>query len=1502
MSLASVLLPQQPQTETTVTLLTSPWVAHAEAQAVERYLTLTQHTHPAKVLVLCSNRSQQQRLLNQLYTHSPCPLNEVAIFTLAGLVRYWLTKHWPTVEATLLASLPKAQHHTRIEPQLVGLEPTETLLGGLLHHAQQADPTLFISLGQSTKATLNQLIRRSRFRAEHRLSRQAMADWDARLALSEAPACHKLEAQLESLLYQLRWLDAPRQLEAFFGLLGKPESPLTHAITHAYTHALVLEGDEHTTATWHLLEALRPHLHTLWLHADPHGGAKRGYANASIGRWQAFLGNDDPHPVGAIHESPDDTLLTLADHWQAQWQALAHHQPTTPPPAKLMKALGKQGMAPVVAAPAPAYTAMVTQVMLALDDALAQGAQAGDFCWILPDTNAVTLTPWLEGLAQRGLKAQWLAGVQRASRDPLCQWVIALWQWACVPRWGKALHASQVALVLRHALQWHETASQPALVALSPWVDEVANVLADQHQQGVWATGGSQASELTLHQVAEAACPPWQAVLDALADKPPPYARTSYEALRQFLRECATMTATEALWRCLELYAKPATTLSPTLTLEPLHQVVNSAVQTLELAEAMRWPEANVMRVWLTQSQLGVVADTPTAPLQLDPEAVVIGTPQKLLDLAVHRPVVWWLDASSNQWHRTDEAPLYNSAPWGLAASPTLEQATHPDVAHQAAMLRAGAVVRKLVLTTLSHPHPVGAIHESPAKLRWRLFCSHLDAEHRPNDGLLLNALAVGDVAHQFGQVGNALSSPQSPHPALPLRPLRDDQQPVLAYTHGTMAITAVPGAGKTFVTVELILHLINQGCPPEGIVVLTYMESAAKTLLARLKPRLEAVGMTSLPQVMTIHALAYRLLKQHAGWLLNDTTIADEAALAPHLQLVAQQVPPWGKAPMAVVENWPKHLASILPRMKELGLTPDDCKRQPQPWATYGEAMAHYQHLLAQHNQLDYNDLLLKALATLQSHPDWLAQLRQGIRFVIEDEAQDSSQLMQQLLALLAGQNGDEAGEASLIRVGDTNQSITTTFSTADTQVFRQFITQAQRKVSMTQSGRCAEPIITLANAWLTVASAPASPLSDAFWPTAMQPVAGFNPSLLAPLQTHTYESDLHERQAIVEAARAWLAEYPAHQLAVLTRNNREAGLVANALAEAGLPVWCATNAPTADQQAVLNYALAWLLTWQSPHNAKARVGLLKVLRQHGCYGLHHLPLASFETLCTQASASMLLRWHTDDLLNATDGAEAVDWPLLKAHWHEGLALSHTPAVADSLAQLGEKAFAHEILARSNALLVALYARRFYQGLLHEISDPATANPSASSTEATPLDRLIDQLRRAQRTASGGLQWLTEAHLAAHDTATQEAGAGGGLIQVMSLHKAKGQEFDWVWLAGLTQRNYPLKPSQVTLRADDDSLIGLERLAEQVRQAGGQPTCSAEAAKQAYQLRVAQEEARLLYVGVTRAKRALQMSYPQSTTWLTAKGAGKPNKQKPCIFWQWAEAWLATGCPTVGL
>jgi DNA helicase II / ATP-dependent DNA helicase PcrA len=977
------------------------------------------------------------------------------------------------------------------------------------------------------------------------------------------------------------------------------------------------------------------------------------------------------------------------------------------------------------------------------------GIPAGDIAIAVPEMTPLAQMQLKQGL--QGWPLQWLSGTATPFQHPVLRVFVLLLQWLNQPQWqAHALwhHAPLTQLELRDILRF--------------W------------QHPLWQQGFDSA-QLSHHPDLAF----WQTFVTDHADLPVD------DQLLPLFRVCVapyadTQTSLTPLTDVIKRYAS---------RFLPVHQATQSP-----------WPAG---LAWVISLKQGRIAETPAVPVAIDPTCLVIGTPQKLVDAEVRRSYYVWLDCAHPDWHRTDNAPLYDawvhSAAWQDGLLPELAPQDLPQD-EWLVRVRAAHICRNLMLLIDSR--------EDLPSAQPQLVClsSEADTLQRPLAGLLPQML------------------PWEVVPSLQGNPftLRSDQSPVLDYTHGTMAISAVPGAGKTFVTVALILHLISQhDIQPERLLVLTFMDSAAKTLLGRLRPHLGS----RLPQVSTIHSLAYRMVRHgnHAhrlGLDIDTLTILDETAQQTLLQQVAAQTLP---ATATSVDQWVGTLQTGLNRLKARGQTvadladwlathPDD-----ERVSEFEVASRLYRDICQQKNLLDFNDLIQLSIRLLTEHDDVRQYYQRHIHLIIEDEAQDSSAALQTLLKLLGGDT------PNLIRTGDSNQSISATFSAADASVFRQFIQTAQTAITMDGSGRCAAPIMALANQWVNWCTHHQPELAHAFIPVTMTPVADVNPALIRPIQQTVFDTTTTEQQAILADIQAAILAEPDTRKALLVRTNFQAGQWIQMLVAQGTGCVSAASPP------LLTETLAALFAW------------LHLLREPDLP--HRLAdfLAAFTPLCPEAADLQVLIVATSALLPITR-LNQVSHPLAQKLYYDWLDISRS--------LVGNHRWlvrvAHQLFIDPRAQHIVLSLADKVQATLQATSDPSLW----LCDNQAPLSAMLRNLLKRQ----------------------QEGDIPPGHVLVTTMHTAKGQEYDWVWMPELTSANYPFTLAEVKKKERSDSFqleVSLARLNNpEPRQA----------ITEALRRDKLEEEARLLYVGLTRARRSLWLSAAEQgvTRW------GKPFTQMP--------------------
>ena len=345
------------------------------------------------------------------------------------------------------------------------------------------------------------------------------------------------------------------------------------------------------------------------------------------------------------------------------------------------------------------------------------------------------------------------------------------------------------------------------------------------------------------------------------------------------------------------------------------------------------------------------------------------------------------------------------------------------------------------------------------------------------------------------------------------LQTLRSGQRAMAEWQGGELAVSAVPGSGKSTgmaAAAAIVIahyHLNAQ----HYLVVVTFTRSAALNIKAKIRQNLQGLGLPPTGfMVSTVHGLALQIATRQGNvsgidWentilidpkrshRLVQTTIDQWMAEAPEQvqgllqgqKFDGEETERLRRQSVLRTEVLPELLQTIVHEAKSSGLTPQDlyhfaqtCPIPEDPYGILSIAAGlydRYQQNLRAGGYIDYDDMIVGALRALEN-PTYRHFWQQQVFAVFEDEAQDSSPLQFKLLEILAEspQTTDTAPSRNLIRVGDPNQAINSTFTPADPLFFRQFCQRCQsqdRLVQMDQAGRSAPPIIDAANtlvAWV--------------------------------------------------------------------------------------------------------------------------------------------------------------------------------------------------------------------------------------------------------------------------------------------------------------------------------------------------------------------------------------------------------------------------------------------------
>ncbi len=406
-----------------------------------------------------------------------------------------------------------------------------------------------------------------------------------------------------------------------------------------------------------------------------------------------------------------------------------------------------------------------------------------------------------------------------------------------------------------------------------------------------------------------------------------------------------------------------------------------------------------------------------------------------------------------------------------------------------------------------------------------------------------------------------------------------------------------------------------------------------------------------------------------------------------------------------------------------------------------------------------------------------------------------------------------------NLIRCGDVNQAITTTFTNADVLGFRKFIESSQQ-VSMNCSQRCTEDVWKLANEVLLNAEKQPE-TKNAFYHILMQPVEGKNPLSENAVQANIFPAPTEERNYILKEIKNTFKNNPKATAGILVRNNRQVVEWTNFINNSGLK--CITRSECLEQKSIFRVIFAVLKMILSPFDNSVVSASYETLSELGFYEKKYTDtISKYE--------NPFINIPVDNISEKS---------LIQFQWDLNYWTSFPHLTPDELAiKIGLYYFTGEI-EKSNVYLISTLIKRL-------------------SFETKNLEILIERLGElAKRNSLSGFKFFSEED-------ENDKGILEGKVQIMTLHKSKGDEFDLVFLPEMTERNLTTDFSKLKYKVSDfmEKLKALN------------PNYKIKTENELKQEIVA-ENLRLLYVAITRAKRKLYITASEKV-----KSFG--NKLKP--------------------
>ena len=686
--------------------------------------------------------------------------------------------------------------------------------------------------------------------------------------------------------------------------------------------------------------------------------------------------------------------------------------------------------------------------------------------------------------------------------------------------------------------------------------------------------------------------------------------------------------------------------------------------------------------------------------------------------------------------------------------------------------------------------------------------------------------------------------------------PLLEDltaaQREAVVHEAGPLLIVAGAGTGKTTVITRRIAWLLmSRRAQPDELLALTFTEKAAAEMEERVD-LLVPYGYVDVA-IDTFHAFGDRLLREHAlrVGLSPQFRVLSQAEQLVFLRRHVFDLPLGEFRPLADPARFLDALATVFARAKDEAVGPEEflayasalerhsggapadealrtqARRARELALTY-EA---YQRLLRESDAADFGDQVLLAIQLLERHPDVLAAVQSRVRHLLVDEFQDTNFAQFRLLQLLA------RPDANITVVADDDQSIYKWRGAAISNVLKFLDHYASvRTVVLTENFRSGQAILDCAYRLIR--------FND---PDRLEVKQGIDKRLIArgarigqAPRFHVFDTVSSEADWVTATIRGAVesgARRPG-DFAVLVRSNREADLFLRALNVAGVP-WQFSGGSRLFAREESKLLISCLKALADPDDSLSWYHVASS-------ALYRCPMADL-------AAVLALATRTNQSFRAVasrlDQDPAVPRPTASALPSSTPPLGGGPdSVVSGVVSEAGKAQLSELLADVGRLLEESRRHSAGQLLYRWLSDRgwlaalSLAERREEVAQLQTVARFFTQLRRAEELTGGGLPELME-HLelfqAMGNEPVEEDDAWADRVNVLTLHKAKGLEFPVVFLVGLVHGRFPTPQRR-------DPIELPEPLIKDFLPAGD------------YHL---QEERRLFYVGMTRAKEELHLT-----------------------------------------
>jgi DNA helicase-2/ATP-dependent DNA helicase PcrA len=661
---------------------------------------------------------------------------------------------------------------------------------------------------------------------------------------------------------------------------------------------------------------------------------------------------------------------------------------------------------------------------------------------------------------------------------------------------------------------------------------------------------------------------------------------------------------------------------------------------------------------------------------------------------------------------------------------------------------------------------------------------------------------------------------------------LNPEQRAAATLPAGNALILAGAGSGKTRVLTTRIAWLLQTGqVSPGGVLAVTFTNKAAKEMMTRLSAMLpvNVRGMW----IGTFHGLCNRFLRAH--WKLANLPstfqILDTQDQLSAIKRLMKQFNVDDERFPAKQTQW------FIAGAKEDGLRPRDVEARTEDDRKKIELYQLYEEQCQREGVVDFGELMLRSYELLRDNDPVREHYQRRFRHILIDEFQDTNRLQYAWIKMLSGATVDgtfQPGGNSVIAVGDDDQSIYA-FRGARVGNMTDFVREfdVQQQIKLEQNYRSYSNILDSANALI-----------------------GHNTKRLGknlrteqgpgePVRVYEATSDFAEAQWMVDEMRQLVRDgIERKEMAVLYRSNAQSRVIETALFNAAVP-YRVYGGLRFFERAEIKHALAYLRLLE---NKDDDTSFLRVVnfppRGIGARSIEQLQDAArargqslhdaVAALGGKAGANLsafvakidVLREQTQGLSLREIIELVLDHSGLVEHYKADREGADRLENLDELVNAAESFVTQEGFGRDAVALPVDELRGDSSPRTHTLRQGAASQ--GVDTRRPLLDEALPDLAPdadTGETLSPLAAFLTHAALESGDNQAQ---AGQDAVQLMTVHAAKGLEFDCVFITGMEEGLFPHENSM----SDRDSL---------------------------------EEERRLAYVAITRARQRLYLSHSQT-------------------------------------